>query len=112
MKIAVAALTALNESRISSYPLRAPFFLFFDESGGFIEAVDNPFKKAAAQKGYGIARLLSDNRVDALVTKKMQPVMANILNEAGIRVVETDKDTIDDIAAFFAPEPEVDTIIA
>ena len=112
MKIAVAALTASNDSRVSSYPLRAPFFLFFDEAGGFIEAVDNPFKKATAQKGYGIARLLSDNRVDALVTKKIQPVMAKILDETGIRVVETEKDSIQDISEFFDPEPEVDTIIA
>lgn len=109
MKIAVAALNSSTESQVSSYPLRAPFILLFDESGGFLEAVDNPFKKAAGHKGYGMARLLSDNMVDILIARDFPPSMDRIFKEAGIGMKETEADTLRSVSDCISPEPELDT---
>jgi len=103
MKIAVAALNRSTKSQVSSYPLRAPFLLLFDESGGFLEAVDNPFKKAAHHKGYGLVRLLSDNMVDMFVARDFTPSMNRILNEAGITIKETEADIIGSVEECVSP---------
>ena len=107
MKIAVAALTSLTDSQVSSYPLRAPFILFFDESGGFLEAVDNPFRKAGGHKGYGMARLLSDNMVEMLIVRDIPPAMSRIMEEAGVRVMETEGDALRSISEYISPEPDL-----
>lgn len=103
MKIAVAALNSSTTSPISSYPLRAPYILLFDEAGGFLEAVNNPFEKAVGHKGYGIARLLSDNMVNMFIAGNISPSMDRILREAGIGCKESEANSIESVEECLAP---------
>lgn len=109
MKIAVAALNSSIESHVSSYPLRAPYILLFDESGGFLEALKNPFNKASGHKGYGMARFLNDNMVDMLIARNFPPSMDRIFREAGIQMRETETNTNHSISDYISPGPELDT---
>ncbi len=43
MKIAVAATISEPGAQIGTHAENLPFYLHFSESGGFLEAIDNPF---------------------------------------------------------------------
>ncbi len=58
-KIAVAAAKSDQESAISEVAGRATYFLFFDANGGFLEAVENPFKNLPGGAGQEVAAFLA-----------------------------------------------------
>jgi len=87
MKIAAAALSDKERSRICSNPLRTPFFLLFDEAGIFLDSLWNPFRTGGGSAGYGIAQILMNERADCLITGSCPAETKKILKEYGIRVI-------------------------
>ena len=67
MKIAVAALKKDQNSEISSQAGRAPYFLIFDEKSTLLEALKNPFRVGGGGSGFGVAKMLEDKQITAVV---------------------------------------------
>ncbi|MEA1987121.1 MAG: NifB/NifX family molybdenum-iron cluster-binding protein [Candidatus Marinimicrobia bacterium] len=85
MKIAVPATGSEKNSLISKETGRAPFFLFFDENGNFIEAMKNPAKDQHGGISRTVVSLLSDNNVTMIIAesigeKMKQSLTANHIN--------------------------------
>jgi len=87
MKICVAALSNQKTVQVCSDPIRAPFFLFFDEEGNFLKYLWNPFSKGGGSLGYGLSRILQNERVDSLIAGGCHDGVRQILEESGIKVV-------------------------
>ena len=73
MKIAVPATIETKNAAISKKTGRAPFFLFFDANGHFIEAVENPAK----DQQRGIRRTV----IDLLLAKGVTLVIAENIGD-------------------------------
>ena len=85
MKIAVPATGSEKNSLISKETGRAPFFLFFDEKGNFIEAMKNPARDQSGGISRTVVSLLSDNHVTMIIAesigdKMKQALTANHIN--------------------------------
>ena len=88
MKIAVAALKKDENSEISLQAGRAPHYLLFNEDATFIEALNNPFSRGGGGAGFGVAKMLADKGVGAVVAGKVGDNMAGALKEKRIRYYE------------------------
>ena len=113
MKIAVAALTDTPSTRVSSNPARAPYFLLFNEQGGFVEVVRNPFRWGGGTKGYGIGSILRDNMVDTLIAGKFRKELQDTLRDYGLTLMEgegTIRKSIEDLLSMAEMDAELDTI--
>ena len=85
MKIVVPATGSEKNALISEETGRAPFFLFFDENGNFIEAIKNPAKDQSGGISRTVVSLLSDHNVtmiiaEAIGDKMKQALTANHIN--------------------------------
>ncbi len=85
-KIAVAASWRAPSAAVSSQPGRAPYFLFFDKRGAFIEAVDNPYKDAGGA-GISTVEFLAGKGITVLVAGKYGPRIVEVMKGKGIRAV-------------------------
>ena len=113
MKIAVAALADTPGTRVSSNPARAPYFLLFDEQGGFVEVVKNPFRWGGGTKGYGIGSILRDNMVDTLIAGKFRKELQDTLRNYGLTLMEgkgTIMKSVEDLLSMADVDAELDTI--
>ena len=81
-KIAVAANGETPEASVSSRPGLAPFILFFDAEGKFMEAVPNPGKN-----GIAVAGFLAKRGVTIIVAEGFGPIIVEIMNSEGIKPV-------------------------
>jgi predicted Fe-Mo cluster-binding NifX family protein len=88
MKIAVAVMKRGETSPISDQPGRAAFFLVFDEEGRLLETLKNPFSRGGGGAGFGVAKMLADRQVAAVVASKFGANMAGALEERGLRHYE------------------------
>jgi len=86
-KIAVAASGKAPSAAVGSQPGRAPYFLFFDKRGAFVEAVDNPYKDAGSA-GISTVDFLAGKGVSVLVAEGYGPRIVEIMKSKGIRPVE------------------------
>jgi predicted Fe-Mo cluster-binding NifX family protein len=116
MKIAITATGKQIDSQVDPRFGRAQFILILDESGAVLEAVDNS-QNLNAMKGAGIqaGKVLSDRKVDVLLTGYCGPNAFTTLKAAGIKVgVEqsgTVKDALDRFnrnEVKFADQPNVE----
>ena len=86
MKIAVPATSPEIDSLISQETGRAPFFLFFDNKGNFLEAVKNP----AVEQSGGISRtvvaLLVGNDITIIITDSIGDKMKKSLTDHHIDI--------------------------
>ena len=81
-KIAVAANGETPEASVSSRPGLAPFILFFDAEGKFVEAVPNPGKN-----GIVVAGFLAKRGVTTIVAEGFGPIIVEIMKGEGIKPV-------------------------
>ena len=81
-KIAVAANGETPEASVSSRPGLAPFILFFDAEGKFMEAVPNPGKN-----GIVVAGFLAKRGVTIVVAEGFGPIIVEIMKSEGIKPV-------------------------
>lgn len=86
-KIAVAASGKTPSASVGSQPGRAPYFLFFDKQGTFVEAVDNPYKDAGGA-GISTVEFLAGKGITVLVAEGYGPRIVEIMKSKGIRPVE------------------------
>jgi len=102
MKIAIASVGKNEDSEISSRGGRAPYFLFFDDKGIFLESLPNPFTVGGGGAGIAVAKMLSDMNIDSLVAGAIGEKMAAALDERGIKYYEkegTAKAVIEELTA-------------
>ena len=85
-KIAVAASGKAPSATVGSQPGRAPYFLFFDKRGAFVEAVDNPYKDAGGA-GISTVEFLAGKGITILVAGDYGPRIVEVMKGKGIRAV-------------------------
>ncbi len=79
MKIAVPTTGYEKNSLISEETGRAPFFLFFDEKGNFLEAIKNPAKNQSGGISRMVVSLLSDKNVTMIIAESIGDKMKQAL---------------------------------
>ena len=87
-KIAVAAETGTEFSKISDKTGKAPFFLIFDRSGVFIKAIKNPAQYQQGGASSRVTSLLKKESVKTLIAVKFGAKMEKNLKAAGIEYLE------------------------
>jgi predicted Fe-Mo cluster-binding NifX family protein len=87
-KIAVAAEGKNDAAMVSAVAARSPFFLLFDQSGKFLEAVVNPHKDAGGNASGLVTAFLSDNGVTDVIAGDFGDKMKSALEQKGIAYVE------------------------
>jgi predicted Fe-Mo cluster-binding NifX family protein len=69
---------------------RAAYYLFVDSGTGKLEAFRNPFAEAAHGAGIQAAQFVVEKRPAALLTGRVGPNAARVLEAAGIRIIAAD----------------------
>lgn len=82
--ICVATQEKSPNAAVSDKAGLAPYFLFFDEKGNFVEAIDNPFKERKLEAGHLMLDLLADKGVTAIIGKDYCGDIIGILKDKGI----------------------------
>ena len=96
MKIAVASEGKDIESEISGRGGRAPYYLIFEDKE-LVESIKNPFAVGSGGAGFSVAHMLTEKKVDLVVTGKIGPNMDSALKEKGIEVREEGGKKVSDI---------------
>jgi predicted Fe-Mo cluster-binding NifX family protein len=87
-KIAVAAEGKTAAAKVSGVAARAPYFLIFDGSGKFLEAIDNPYKTAKGGAGTSVVPFLAQKGATAVVAGEFGENMIQAMKGKGIRYLE------------------------
>ncbi len=83
-KIAIASLENSKDSLVSPIGARSQFFLIFDDQGGLIKAIENPFLIGGGA-GFGVVSMLAQEGVDVLIAGAFGPNMSQAMIQSGIR---------------------------
>lgn len=85
MRVAVSALGTTLDDRVDDHFGRARYFLVVDTPGDVPGVIDNSANMNALQSaGIGAAELLSDHRIEAVITGHLGPKAFAALGAAGI----------------------------
>ena len=87
-KIAVAAEGKTAAAKVSGVAARAPYFLIFDGSGKFLEAIDNPYKTAKGGAGTSIVPFLAQKGATVVVAGEFGEKMIQGMKGKGMRYLE------------------------
>ena len=87
-KIAVAAEGKTAAAKVSGVAARAPYFLIFDGSGKFLEAIDNPYKTAKGGAGSSVVPFLAKKGVTMVVAGEFGENMIQAMKGKGMRYLE------------------------
>lgn len=82
--IAVGSLERTEKSQISDRAARAPYYLFFDESGKLLDVIVNPFYDSVRSAGPKVANLLIGKNVTIVVAGDFGNKMITALDKEGI----------------------------
>ncbi|MEA1991040.1 MAG: NifB/NifX family molybdenum-iron cluster-binding protein [Thermodesulfobacteriota bacterium] len=88
MKIAVAATGPEKDAAISQQAGRTPFFLFFNDKGNFLEALENPSRDKSRNAGPNAALFLADKGVTLVIAGNIGNKMGQALEEHHIQYVK------------------------
>ena len=88
MKIAVATTGPEKDAAISQQAARAPFFLFFNDKGNFLEAVENPSRDRSRNAGPNAALFLADKGVTLVIAGNIGNKMKQALRDDQIEYIE------------------------
>jgi len=66
---------------------RAPYYLIFNEKSEFLETVSNPFKRGGGGEGFGVEKMLADEKVDMVISGGFGKYMI-ALAERGMKYLE------------------------
>jgi predicted Fe-Mo cluster-binding NifX family protein len=80
---------------------RAPFFLFVDPSTLDFEALENPHVEVPHGAGIQAAQFVAEKRPAAILTGRVGPNAARVLESAGIRVIPTEASSVREAIARF-----------
>jgi predicted Fe-Mo cluster-binding NifX family protein len=87
-KIVVAAEGKTAAAKVSGVAARAPYFLIFDGSGKFLEAIDNPYKTAKGGAGKSVVPLLAQKGATTVVAGEFGKNMIDAMKGRGIQYLE------------------------
>jgi predicted Fe-Mo cluster-binding NifX family protein len=87
-KIAVAAEGKTAAAKVSGVAARSPYFLIFDGSGKFLEAVDNPYKAAKGGAGTSLVPFLAQKGATLVVAGEFGENMIQAMKGKGMRYLE------------------------
>jgi len=87
-KITVAAEGKTAAATVSGVAARAPYFLIFDGSGKFLEAIDNPYKMAKGGAGTSVVPFLAQKGATAVVAGEFGENMIQAMKGKGMRYLE------------------------
>jgi predicted Fe-Mo cluster-binding NifX family protein len=87
-KIAVAAEGKTAAATASGVAARAPYFLIFDGSGKFLEAIDNPYKTSKGGAGTSVVPFLAQKGVTVVVAGEFGRNMLDAMKSKGIKSLE------------------------
>jgi len=85
MKTAIASNGKDKNSDISDQAGRARYYLVFDASGKILEVIDNPFRTGGGGAGYGVAKMLADKGVGAIVAGDFGPKMIDAMGQRNLQ---------------------------
>lgn len=88
MKIAIAVDEKNEEASISERAGRAFYYLVFDEKGNLLETLENPFARGGGGAGFGVAKMLSDKKVELVLAGRMGDNMKEALASRGVKFKE------------------------
>ncbi len=88
MKIAVATTCPEKDAAISQQAGRTPFFLFFDDKGNLLEAIENPAKDQYGGISRSISLFLADKGVTLVIAGDFGSKMKEALEEHHIQYVK------------------------
>ena len=86
MKIAVAANDKVPTATVSGQPAPAPYFLFFDQKGKLLEAVQNPYKDAD-RAGPSVVGFLAGKGITLVVAGGFGPKIVDDMKAKGMTPV-------------------------
>ena len=89
-KIAVASDGQTSTASVGSTAARSPFFLVFDGSGRFIEAVSNPHKEVRSGASTLVVNFLKQQGVTVFISQAFGGKMAGALKKQGIEPVKSE----------------------
>jgi predicted Fe-Mo cluster-binding NifX family protein len=88
--ICVSALGDTLDAEVDPRFGRAAYYLFVDPGAGKVEAFRNPFADAGHGAGIRAAQFVVDKRPAALLTGRVGPNAAQVLEAAAIRIITTE----------------------
>lgn len=86
--IAVAAASNDLSSPVSGRPGQSPLFLLFDMQGGFIEAVENPYKDVKGNAGIPTVDFLKSKGVKVIVAASLGSRIEQVMQSKGMQPIE------------------------
>ena len=86
--IAVASDGKTLEDSVSPVAARCPFFLFIDNTGKLLEAVENPYKDPGGGAGVSAAYFLAERNVTIVIAEKFGNKMKDVLKTKEIDYFE------------------------
>ncbi|MBW2999372.1 hypothetical protein KY339_01760 [Candidatus Woesearchaeota archaeon] len=84
MKIAVASVGKEESSEVSPVGGRAPYYLVFEDRK-LVKTISNPFRVGGGGAGFGVAKMLENEKVELAICGKFGPNMQNALESSGIK---------------------------
>jgi predicted Fe-Mo cluster-binding NifX family protein len=88
MKLCISSTGKDTGSRVDTSFGRAPFFLIVDTETMDVKVVENPAAAAGHGAGIAAAQLVSDKRVDTVLSGFVGPNAFNALKTSGIKIFE------------------------
>jgi len=88
MRIAVATNDKSEDSEIGERAGRSPYYLIFNETGGVIETLSNPFSRGGGGAGFGVSKMLADKSVNIVIAGRFGENMESDLRSRGIKFYE------------------------
>jgi len=96
MKIAIASNGKDTNSMVSEVAGRAPFYLIFKDKE-LIKTIKNPFAVGGGGAGFGVAKMLGNEKVDLLIVGKIGDNIKVALNSVNIKFKPENDKTINQI---------------
>ena len=87
MKIAISSEGKNENSQVSQMSGRAPYYLIF-ENKKLTKTIKNPFRIGGGGAGYSVAEMLSEEKVNLVISGKFGGNMVSALETKGIKSKE------------------------
>ncbi len=96
MRVAISSVGEDENSKVSEESGRAPYYLIF-EDGKLIKTIKNPFRSGGGGAGFSVAEMLSDEKVEMVVSGKFGPNMIRSFESKGIKYKEVSGITVKEV---------------
>ena len=93
MRIVIASEGKDENAEVCSVTGRAPYSLIF-EDGKLTKVIKNPFAVGSGGAGFGVAQMLRNEEINAIVSGKFGPKVVNAFEEKGIKIIVMNDKTV------------------